>query len=418
MSSILINNFPRMTRALAQYDRQRNKWSNGPSAYAGFSASVNELDDARNSALRSLFLSILLHDVVYLRHEDYLDCIRFLGVDNIILLLERGIIKIVFDCYDFTYKNSSDVKAAKLGHLKLAYFVRLAPLFDLQFGYSSIESNNRVAQARLRYLTEENQILVHCNEDGLGTTADSVADGIIDEVRLDLSNKKMLKELDVIAQPFPVKMMTSLRICELLNGYSLQKQLGIDSVIQDSFSRDYVESKLLISSSDKSIDCFETILDRKSIPDVFDLYNRSLISIKEILDMRDSFQARNFRIWLNDNNYDHEVVVRELLKPCSSSIKANMVSFIVPTVLGFINPGAGLVASAADSLFLKMLRDNWNPKLFLDFKLSKLLNEKVNQEKLKNAVNRQNGYSMLEPDDDCYCGSGKRYSVCHGKRKG
>lgn len=335
-----------------------------------------------------------------------------------ILLLERGAIKIVFDCYDFTYINSTVDKAAKLGHLELAYVVRLAPLFDLQFGYSSIESDNRVAQARLRYLTEEHQILVHCNENGLETTADSVADSILDEVRLDLSNKKMLEELDLIAQPFSVKMMTSLRICEVLTGYSLQKQLGVDSVIQDSFSKDYVESKILISSSDKSISCFETILDKKSIPDVFDLYNRGLLSLKEILDMRDSFQARNFRIWLGDKNYDYDVVVRELLKPCSSSIKANMVSFIVPTVLGFINTGVGLVAGAADSVFLKMLRDNWNPKLFLDYKLSKLLNEKVEHEKLKNSVSRQNGYSMLKPDDDCYCGSGRRYSVCHARRKG
>lgn len=77
MSSILINNFPKITRTLVQHDSKRNKWSNIPSAYTGFSASVNELNDARNSALRSLFLSLLLHDVVYLRHEDYLDCIRF-----------------------------------------------------------------------------------------------------------------------------------------------------------------------------------------------------------------------------------------------------------------------------------------------------------------------------------------------------
>jgi hypothetical protein len=417
MSSILINNFPKMTGTLVQHNRKRNKWSNTPSGYTGFSASVNEFDDSRNSALRSIFLSLLLHDVVYLRHEDYLDFIRFLGVENVILLLERGIIKIVFDCYDFTYVNSKDAKAAKLGQLELTYFVRLAPLYDLQFGYCSIESDNRVAQARLRYLTEENQILVHCNENGLEITADSVANSIIDEVRLDLSNKRMLEELDLTAQPFSVKMMTSLRICEVLAGYSLQKQLEVDSVIQDSYSKDYVESKIFISSSDKSIDCFETILEMKSIPDVFDLYNRGLVSLKEILDMRESFQAKNFRMWLSDKNYDHEVVVRELLKPCSSSVKANMVSFIVPTVLGLINPGAGVIASATDSVFLKMLRDNWSPKLFLDSKLSRLLNEKIKHEKLKNSVNRQNGYSMLKSGDDCYCGSGKKYSVCHAKRK-
>lgn len=89
----------------------------------------------------------------YIRHEDYLLCIKLLGHENVIKLLESGALKVIFDSVDFTFVQG-------VGRGKLQGMTRLAPLRDIVEGFSNIQHDNPVIQSRLRYLTDENHIIL------------------------------------------------------------------------------------------------------------------------------------------------------------------------------------------------------------------------------------------------------------------
>lgn len=408
VSSILLNNFPKKFGFMNRHDKENNTWENKPSSFTGFDISQEELNLGYISAIRKLFICLLLHDVIYLRHNDYLSCLTLIGHENMIKMLESGCIKIVYDFHDFTWSLQDQ-------SYELGFMMRLAPAKDLVEGYTSITHPDRKIESRLRYLTEQNQILLNNTEDNL--VDEDLPRSIITEVLRDTSNKQFCERFNLEPNKFSVsKSLVSLRLCDILTGYLLQHKLGVNEIIQDAFSKNYVRSKLVLASvSDRSTDCFESILNLKGVPDLLDLYSKNIISFDEILAIRNQSQAISFRYWIKENDYDREQVTRELLKPCKSKLTSKLISFIFPNVVGLINPVAGISASAVDSFFLQMLKDKWNPKLFLDDSLSKFLDDKISASRTKELKQKRESYTKIQVSDPCYCGSGKIYGKCHGK---
>jgi hypothetical protein len=408
MSSILLNNFPKKFGFMQRHDKETNSWDKSNLSFVGFHTTKGEVRKGYISAIRKLFACLLLHDIIYLRHEDYISCFTLLGFENMETLLERGIIKVVYDFHDYSYSSND-------GEYNLGFTMRLAPLRDLYQGYSSIKHENQQLQARLRFLTEQNQILLNSNDDK--KVDDSLAKSIVEEVERDVSNESFCSHFEMDSQIFTTrKALTSLRICDTLTGYSMQKKLGIEAIVQDSFAKDYASMKLLIGNlREETTECFESLISMKGIPDLFNLYANNVISFNEILDIRDKTQARVFRLWIKEKDYDQNEVVKELLKPCKSSINSRAISFIYPNIIGLLSPVAGIVAAATDSFFLKMVSDKWNPKLFLDETLSSFLEQKVQSHENQQLKTRRESYGDLKASDNCYCGSGKNFSKCHGK---
>jgi hypothetical protein len=408
MSSILLNNFPKKMGFMSRHNKITETWEKESSLFIGFHSTQSEVNKGYISAIRKLFVSLLLHDVIYLRHEDYISCFTLLGYENMLALLERGVIRIVYDFHDYSY-------SFKEGEYNLGIMTRLAPMRDLLEGYTSINHENQPLQARLRFLTEKNQILLNSRDNE--KVDDSLARSIVEEVNRDISNEKFCSHFEIDRQNFTTKKaLTSLRICDTLTGYSLQKKLGVEAIVQDVFAKDYAQNKLLISNfREETTECFESIMTMKGIPDLFDLYTKDIISFDEILKIREKTQAKVFRRWIEEKDYDPNEIVKELLKPCKSSINSRVVSFVYPNIIGVFNPIAGVLAAATDSFFVKMLTDNWNPKLFLDETLSSFLDKKLQYHQKEQLKENRKKYGNLDATDPCYCGSGKIFIKCHGK---
>jgi hypothetical protein len=408
MSSILLNNFPKKLGFMSRHNENTKTWEREPSSFMGFHSTESEVNKGYISAIRKLFVSLLLHDVIYLRHEDYISCFALLGFENMLALLERDVIKIVYDFHDYSFSFDE-------GKYNLGIMTRLAPMRDLHEGYTSISHENQALQARLRFLTEKNQVLLNSSDNI--KVDDSLARSIVEEVQRDVSNEKFCSHFEIDSQIFTTKKaLTSLRICDTLTGYSLQKKLDVEAIVQDVFAKDYAKNKLLISNfREETTECFESIMTMKGIPDLFDLYTKDIISFDEILKIREKTQARVFRRWIEEKEYDPNEIVKELLKPCKSSINSKVVSFIYPNIIGLLNPIAGVLAAATDSFFVKMVTDNWNPKLFLDENLSAFLDKKLQLHQKEQLKANRKKYGNLSEADPCYCGSGKIFIKCHGK---
>ena len=147
-------------------------------------------------------------------------------------------------------------------------------------------------------MTEKNQVLLNSSDNI--KVDDSLARSIVEEVQRDVSNEKFCSHFEIDSQIFtPKKALTSLRICDTLTGYSLQKKFDVEAIVQDVFAKDYAKNKLLISNfREETTECFESIMTMKRIPDLFDLYTNGIISFDEILKIREKTQARVFRRWI------------------------------------------------------------------------------------------------------------------------
>lgn len=371
LSSILINNFPKRLSFLNSWDKEHEKWNREVKSFAGFHASPHEVESGYDSALRKFFLSLLLHEVVYLRHQDYLDCLNLIGFENMMELMKDDAVRVVYDVHDFTYSYRD-------ARWQLSSMMRLAPLRDIVDGYSSIECESKGTQDELRRLTEKHRVFFDVNPvDG---ATDEYANLIINEASRDVEEESLALQFGFSPNGTLTaeKALYALRICDVLTGYSMQRQLGVETILQDAFALDYVNHKILLAGQkDRSVQCFETILEHKGVPDIYELYKNGLIDFQDVLAIRNSSQAGLFRRWIREKQYDEREVMIELLKPCKSSIQSRFVSFIVPTSLGLINPALGIFAAAGESFFLKMLADRWNPKLFLDESLSAFLDQKI-----------------------------------------
>lgn len=408
MSSILLNNFPKQFGSISNCS---DKSKTTPVGFIGYSLTHYELIKAQFEAFRKFFVNLLLHDVLYIRHADYLTCIELLGHENVIKLLETGALKVIFDTVDFSFVR-------RIGAMELSGMTRLAPLRDMVEGFSNIKHENPAIQSRLRYLTDENHVILdrpYClTQDGDG----ALIKKIIAEVRKDyVENKRVsLKTNNNKRLAILREQITALRACEILLGYSLQHNFKVDAITQDAYAKEYMENKIILpAGTSNSTETFEGLMGMKGIPDLLDLYVDKIITFDDILAIRESSKGKVFRQWMYSQDYDHETIIEYLLKPCKPKIKAKLLSFIYPNVIGLINPIAGIAASAADSFLMDLLRDNWNPKVFLDDELAKTINAKLTTFNTKNKKKKEHSYINLTLTDPCYCGSKKAFAKCCGK---
>ena len=238
MSSILINNFPKRLNILNTWDKENEQWRSEGESFTGFHTSPDEVANGYTSALRKFFLSLLLHDVVYLRHQDYLDCLNLIGFENMLELMKDDAVRIVYDVHDFSYIYRDN-------RWRLDALMRLAPLRDVVEGHSSIEYENKRVEEELRALTEKHRVFFDVTPNH-GVT-DEYANLIINEASRDVEDKSLAVNFDFNTDNrfTAEKALYALRICDVLTGYSMQRKLGVETILQDAFALDYVNHKIL-----------------------------------------------------------------------------------------------------------------------------------------------------------------------------
>jgi hypothetical protein len=339
MTKILIRNFPKVAtsyEAVSQDEKHKVKF------HLGFD-SKDKSDEILASALSSFFISLIVHDEIFLTFDDFRFLLDKIGTADSLKLLESKIIKIVVERQHNTIWEG-DVFLGKICLGGVA--PQKDPMEEFEKNISSLSGINASTKSQLIQYTDNAKIEI---PEAVYNCTDS-------ELKSDLS-RGTFSTLGITTTSTddvnPIDAFKLLRIADVTQSLILQNQLSIDSVVQDGFVRQYLDIKLgaLAPLAGKdSISPFSTISSIKGIPDLFTLYKHRTITMENIIACRNAFSGGLFRKWYSSTDYDEQKILQALInKGAKQSQLMKFARFIYPNVLGLINPVAGVASSAIDS---------------------------------------------------------------------
>jgi hypothetical protein len=202
-----------------------------------------------------------------------------------------------------------------------------------------------------------------------------------------------------------------------------QHELDINFLEATEFSKELVRFKFSPLFSDKFNDLsrepiFKKILEIKSIPDLAGLYKKKILSIDEIINIRNKKDATYFRKWYNEKGGNELDVMADLTASLPQSNRIlNHLRFILPELIGFANNIIGLAVEIADNYFLdKFINKAWHPNFFLDNTLGSLIDKEIRKRQQgEKSSEIKMRFGSIGRNDKCPCGSGRKFKKCHGK---
>lgn len=217
----------------------------------------------------------------------------------------------------------------------------------------------------------------------------------------------------------PQDALKLLRLADTTDLLLLQHSLGIESIVQDGFVKQYMDIKLgpLVSEMHKdTLTTFSKVTSLKGIPDIYKLYKHGTIDMDSIMSCRASLNGGLFRQWYASTDYDENTVLSLLIqKGVKESVLRKLARIVYPNLIGIINPIAGVAAEVVDSFIVGKLLEGWSPSLFLDDVLKNSVDRQIaiaeESQKRKEIIAR---FGKVDRNALCPCQSGKKFKNCHG----
>lgn len=369
--------------------------------------SKQDIRGLSESLISTIFSSLITHEEIYLKPTTVLLLIESLGISEVSKLLEHKVLKVAFGLDDFVVR----VMPSKL------------ELDSVSFEWSSMEGFERRAIRHNDYKANElNRLMQYVDNNSVSLGREN-AKIVTSEIASDLSNAKVRSNLEIESESMknilPADVYRMIRLSTIAQGLITQNSLGIESIYQDGYTKDYVNSKLGAFSSvvgNDSVQTFSNLMNLKGIPDAYTLYKRGVINLDDIIKYRNDFNGTLFRKWFASEGYDEKEVIKKLI---NNENKENSVSkfvrFLYPNIAGIFNPVLGAASSAFDSYIVGKVLNGWKPSLFLDDVLKRNVDEKVKMFEMKKKREQfVKRFGSVGRNDLCPCQSGKKFKKCHG----
>ena len=216
----------------------------------------------------------------------------------------------------------------------------------------------------------------------------------------------------------PFQATKAMRLLNTLKGFSFQQKSGADVILQDAFSKDYLNTKLafiLKSESVDKIDFFSEITKIKGIPDIYHLLKTNVLDIHDIVRFTASNESKFFRDWYTNEDISKEDIYLKLMSNKKGGVLSKGVRWLYPNIVGLVNPVLGGIASGIDSFIVEKIANGWSPNIFLDDFLKSnidLLIEKQERSIKKQEIIKR--FGSVKPNTLCPCQSGLKFKKCHG----
>ncbi|MBM4928303.1 SEC-C domain-containing protein [Vibrio parahaemolyticus] len=403
MTSILIAN---TAYSLAQVSAKSEENSDSVDFLMGY-FSDKELEEQNKRVLSSFFNSLITHEEIYLTLPTLQLVLDNIGFTDLLKLLQNKAIKTCFGLGD-------NVVMLDGGQGRLSTIYRASS--DINRFENTLATKGMAKDRDFNTLiqyTENSSVNLDKEVNELG----------VKEVVSDLSSSKIRTDLMLCSESIneirQVDFLRTLRLADVAQSLVVQSKLNISSMAQDGYSSTYIRSKLGTLSSlvgDDPTKVFASILEQKGIPDIYPLYRKGIISIDDILRLRNNFNGGLFRKWFASEDYDEKEVIKTLLNKSSDSQLSKFIRFLYPNVFGLISPIAGAASAAFDSYIVNRILEGWNPSLFLDDVLKSNIDNKIRlfdeRKKREEFIAR---FGSVGRNDMCPCQSGKKYKKCHGR---
>lgn len=363
-----------------------------------------------DNAVSKLFTSIIVHDEIYLNHGEFSDVVDVVGVDDALVLLQSDIVRVVdvrnYPCV-LTEGGASKKKLAFLG------------VGEKAVEYISKSVKRKFSLSSTKSISQIELLVGDCLKK---VDSEKWGDKIKSELNFDLANQKFRAELGVSTENSddlsPHDVSKVMRVSSILSSLILQDELKVDAVALDSYSMPYLNKKFATYGPkvNLTIEPFERIMRMKGVPAIYELYKNKILSMRDIISLRETYSGKVFRRWYESTDYDEEEALRVILNRQPESVKSKFSRLVYPTVAGIFSPVAGTLASVVDSFIISRLVEGWNPSLFLDDVLKQSIDLKVSQSELARSREEfRNKFGNIGRNEYCPCGSNKKFKKCHGQ---
>lgn len=366
-------------------------------------------NEKREKVIRSLLTSLLIHETIFLALHDFRQIIDYIGPEDASLLLSDKCIKIIKD------QLTEPVIVVGENNFSFSAISRIGDEVE-RFEKSLIKVPFNSETEKQRFILNTEDSLVKCDDKKL-------RDLIQQEISSDLRNVNIKEELGIRSssaeEVSQYDIYKLLRLANISKGLIYQSEYDISTTTVDGYASKYLQSKLSHFSkkvSSKSDDTFLKVLDIKGIPDLSVLYQKKIMTMHEILNMRESYSGKIFRHWYSSIDYDQDQFLRQLTSSKKDGTVKKLFRWILPNAIGIFSPVAGVAASAIDSYIIEKVISGWQPNIFLDDILREEINNKIDQHERKTRKEEiSKRFGKIGRNEMCPCNSGKKLKKCCGK---
>lgn len=408
---IYFDNFPRESQvlhAVAQNDKNKN---------IRFQTFGNDTinKEVTNSAIRSNFLTnIFTHDKIVLNILDYMSILSAFGSKDVIKLMNTGLIELADDNQteiialnednNFSITSCQVTRGRKRDSSAIEYLEELI-------------NKNRKASRDVR-----NLLLLHAEKNLISIDTNTLLKHIENDTKYDLKNQNITNFLSIkstnINAIYPEETYKCLRLANANKSLIYGNKLGCNSILADGAIESIWKAKASPSFQNKDVDniTLKDMLNYKGIPDFSELYVNNIVTLDEILKIRDNFHSTLFKEWYHRERRDKDKVIKELLNQSTIGAKQKLLRSTATTVVGLLGPIQSIAANYADSYIAEKIFSGWHPNLFLDQNLRTFIDKKItNHEQQLKAEKIRKRFPGTRRNDKCPCGSGIKFKKCCGR---
>lgn len=413
MNKILLGNFPYFSQHVTANKQDDPAFK--VSFVHGFNFAALDPRILYPQLAGSLFQAILVHDVIAidLQEVDYL--VRIFGFADALKLLQSGCIEIINDG-GFTSALRQIGKTFEVifvtdgsGDAPPASLTRFEKKLRRGFASDSVAVNSLLLQ-----IEQHQKIVVH----------QDATEALQKEIDYDLRNQNLTTAQRISSKErteiLPTDVYKILRLLFINKSLYLSSLIGALSLKVDGAIEPVLNEKLSpVFRSGHNPDAtslFYKILQEKRIPDLVQLYWKGIITIEQVLALRDDVHGQRFRDWFLSTLYDPQIV-REILlsRGAPKAPLTTFLRFIVPNAIGIANTGLGIAASALDSFLVEKILGGWHPNIFLDDVLRLEIDSCLRRHEITTRrASIKARFPNVGRNDPCPCHSGKKFKRCCG----
>ncbi len=384
-----------------------------PTMLMGFEMGRN-INELFYNAMSKFFLSFILYDEIIMTDADFIQLVSQIGLENCLVLLESKKLKLIYDKVELgmEFLNSTGSR------LKFTDQIIAIPAINyIDRNFSNFSNKKSLQPKLIQYM--DNALLKYVQP----LTSDNNIHGdayneLVREVSSPEISKKFLSGIETVSDMDPHQSTKAVRLLNTLKGFSFQDKCGADVILQDAFSREYLNNKLTFLLRDEptdKVDFFSEITNLKGIPDIYHLLKTNVINIHDIVKFSTANESILFRSWFTDNDVSKEDVYFKLMNNKKESTISKGVRWLYPNIVGLINPILGSAASGVDSFIVDKIVKGWSPNIYLDDFLKSNIDLLINKNEMlikkKEIINR---FGSVKPNAPCPCQSGLKFKKCHG----
>lgn len=378
-----------------------------------------------NQIANDIILGLLCYDEIFVEASHLWDVMQVWGSEYLKELLRLRIIRVVND----TTLNPVVLKrTGEKWHVDFFSFSEgghnLTENTDITFNHGEW---NQIAYTFHRHNfrgVEAEMILTLIDEGARKIDERRVCDIALKETNRDLTSQKYFDQFKIEKGAIWGRSTVErqIRLAELNKTCVIASDLKADSIRCDG------KIKELLTRKSESIICrkfpdgtssLQKVLLEKKFPELGSLFVDGLVSLDGLLKLRDNFNGKIFRYWMNQNEYEATEMRADIMNSTNNVLGGRISQFVrmmTCNTLGILGFLPGVVASSIDSYVLNKISEGWHPNFFLDNKVKKLIDDStqrhIDAEQREKLRERFKGVGR---NDKCPCGSGLKFKKCHGR---